>query len=45
MNLGAVAERLGISAERMGKILGRIVRPSDWPPNRVIRFDVRSPGI
>lgn len=45
MNLGAVAERLGISAERMEKILGRIVRPSDWPPPRLLRFDKAVAGI
>ncbi len=45
MNLRAVAERLDISAERMERMLGRVVRASDWPKPRHLRFDKAVSGI
>ena len=45
MNLSAVAERLGISAGRMERMLGRVVRSSDWPAPRLLRFDKAVSGI
>ncbi len=45
MNLRAVADGLGVSAERMERMLGRMVRASDWPPPRLLRFDKAVSGI
>lgn len=45
MNLGAVADGLGISAERMERMVGRMVRASDWPPPRHLRFDKAVAGV
>jgi putative ATP-dependent DNA ligase len=45
MNLRAAAERLGISAERMERMLGRVVRSSDWPTPQLLRFDKAVSGI
>jgi len=45
MNLGTVAAGLGVSAERMEWMLGRVVRASDWPPPRLLRFDKAVSGI
>lgn len=45
MNLRAAAERLGLSPERMERMLGRVVRDSDWPTPRLLRFDKAVSGI
>ena len=45
MNIWGAAERLGISAERLERMLGRIVRTNDWPEPRLMRFDKAVSGI
>jgi len=45
MNLWAAADRLGLSPERMERMLGRVVRVSDWPTPRLLRFDKAVSGI
>jgi putative ATP-dependent DNA ligase len=45
MNLRAAAEGLGLSPERMERMLGRVVRSSDWPPPRLLRFEKAVSGI
>lgn len=45
MNLRAVAERLDISVERLERMLGRVVRSSDWPEPQQLRFDKAVSGI
>ena len=45
MNHAGAAERLGISAERLERMLGRIVRTNDWPDPPLMRFDKAVSGI
>lgn len=45
MNLRAAADGLGLSPERMERMLGRVVRSSDWPSPRLLRFDKAVSGI
>jgi hypothetical protein len=45
MNLRAAADGLGLSPERMERMLGRVVRSSDWPTPRLLRFDKAVSGI
>jgi putative ATP-dependent DNA ligase len=45
MKLGAVAERLGVSAERLERMVGTVVRSSDWPLPPLLRFDKAVSGI
>lgn len=45
MNLRSAADRLGISVGRLERMLGRIVRSSDWPEPRLMRFDKAVSGV
>ncbi len=45
MNLRAAADGLGLSPERMERMIGRVVRSSDWPAPRLLRFDKAVSGI
>ncbi|VVB68664.1 Uncharacterised protein [uncultured archaeon] len=39
MNLGKVAEKLGITKERLEGLQGTTVRRSSWPEPRLLRFE------
>ena len=45
MNLGRVAEKLGISAERLEGLQETVVRRSSWPEPRLLRFEKSTSGI
>jgi len=45
MNLQRVANRLGITPERLEDLQSSIVKPSSWPEPRLLRFDKAASGI
>jgi putative ATP-dependent DNA ligase len=45
MNLGRVAEKLGISGERLECLQETVVRRSSWPLPRLLRFEKAASGI
>ncbi|HUI40269.1 MAG TPA: RNA ligase [Methanothrix sp.] len=45
MNLGRVAEKLGISEERLQGLQETIVKRSSWPEPRLLRFEKTASGI
>jgi putative ATP-dependent DNA ligase len=45
MNLEKVAEKLGITKERLESLQGTVVKRSSWPEPRLLRFDKTTSGI
>jgi len=45
MNTRRVAEKLGLSPERLGQLQGSIIRRSSWPQPRLLRFDKSASGV
>ncbi len=45
MNLGKVADRLGISEDRLQGLQETIIRESNWPEPRLLRFEKETSGI
>jgi len=45
MNLGRVAEKLGITKERLQNLHDGVVRQSSWPEPRLLRFEKATSGI
>jgi len=45
MNLGRVAEKLGITKERLQNLHEAVVRQSSWPEPRLLRFEKATSGI
>jgi len=45
MNLEKVAERLGMTKERLEGLLGTTVKSSSWPEPRLLRFEKTVSGV
>lgn len=45
MNLGRVAEKLGITKERLQNLHDAVVKQSSWPEPRLLRFEKATSGI